>query len=153
MISLCPVSTARVQRVIDLVHDLDVLRDERTKIERKIEMVTKELAQMTAPATLPGEPTAFTEAEAQATATDTSPEKGRTLLTTRSYADHALELVSANPRITTAELASALYGATDEASKNKARSVLYFLSKEKEKIRKVDGAWEIIPDPTASLKL
>lgn len=131
------------------MHDLDVLKSERAKIDRKIDAVTRELEAITTPAAVPGEPEPFTEAEAEGEATSINMFAAPSLLGSRTYAEQAMDLIAKKPEISYAELAQALYGGTNEAAKNKARSVIYFLVKRAKKLRpRNGGGWDVAPPVT-----
>ena len=59
-----------------------------------------------------------------------------------------LTLLSENPRIDHERLAVAMYGVSNEKTRNRLRSNLHGLKNKKKRIRQhEDGSWEVLPRP------
>lgn len=128
-----------IARVRSLVHRLDDLEARRAKLDAEIAQITNELSNLTtgaqrAPIGLSTADAVF-DVAAEVEANEAS-------LWAGTKADQALAAIQKNPKMTYAELAVALYGDDTEVSKNKARSVMHFLTKKAKKlVRQEDGTW------------
>lgn len=128
--------TDRLARVRELARRLDELEAERVSVDKRIAALTRELEGLLGQRIGTGLPVSGVAAEAGNQKDDSA---------SGTFADRAMEMLSQNSKVSYAELATVLYGDATEGSKNKARSVLYFLQK-RGRIQGEAGNWRVLPN-------
>lgn len=129
---------AKIQKVRELSRELDRLEGERNRLNSKIKGLVDEMG-----ALMRGEPLTTGRTSAAAGSDPALFVEVFDKHEDASKADKALKLVGDHPGISTADLATSLYGKTDVKSRNRARSVMYFLKTKGKARPRPEGGWEL----------